>query len=381
MLKTIKIIAVTLLLVATIALSFGAGCVLDINTSPEPEPETSLDIELLEEAWNIIQQDYVDRDNIDANKLTQGAIKGMVEALDDPYTTYLDTTTYELSMKNLKGKFEGIGAYVEEKDEQITIVAPIPGSPADMAGIKSGDVVMEIDGKSTKGMSLIEAVLSIRGPKGTPVTLGILHEGETEPVVVTIIRAEIELSSVQFEMKEDIAYITITYFSERTSQELAAILEIIAPQATGIILDLRSNGGGLLDTVIDIAGFFLEEGVVMDMVNNQGEHTIYSVKRSQITTDLPMVVLVDSYSASGSEVLTGALQDYGRATIAGTTTFGKGSVNILRQLEDGSGIYITTARWLTPNGRLIEGEGLTPDHKLAESADAVQWAIDFLKSQ
>ncbi len=379
MLKTIKIIAVTLLLAATIALSFGAGCVLNVNTSPEPEP--GLNIEILEEAWNIIQQDYVDRDNIDANKLNQGAIKGMVEALDDPYTTYLDTTTYELSMKNLKGKFEGIGAYVEEKDEQITIVAPIPGSPAEKAGIRTGDVVLEIDGKSTEGMSLIEAVLNIQGTKGTPVTLSILHEGETEPEVVTIIRAEIELPSVQFEMKEDIAYIKITYFSERTPQELAPILESIAPQATGIILDLRSNGGGLLDPVIDVAGFFLKEGVVMDMVNNQGEHTIYSVKHNQITTDLPMVVLVDGYSASGSEVLTGALQDYGRATIAGTTTFGKGSVNILRRLKDGSGIYITTARWLTPNGRLIEGEGLTPDYELEEDEDAVQWAIDFLKSQ
>jgi carboxyl-terminal processing protease len=381
MLKTIKIIAITLLLAATIALSFGAGCALGVKTSPEPEPESGLNIELLEEAWNIIQQDYVDRDNIDADKLNEGAIKGMVEALDDPYTTYLDTTTYELSMKNLKGKFEGIGAYVEEKDEQITIVAPIPGSPAEKAGIRTGDVVLEIDGKSTKGMSLIEAVLNIQGTKGTPVTLSILHEGETEPEVVTIIRAEIELPSVQFEMKEDIAYIKITYFSERTAQELAPVIKIIAPQATGIILDLRSNGGGLLDTVIDVAGFFLKEGVVMDMVDNQGKHTTYSVKHSQITTDLPMVVLVDSYSASGSEVLTGALQDYGRATIAGATTFGKGSVNILRQLEDGSGIYITTARWLTPNGRLIEGKGLDPDYTLAEDVDAVQWAIDFLKSQ
>jgi carboxyl-terminal processing protease len=372
--KTIKILAVTLLLAATIALSFGAGCAVGEKTSP------GLRLDIVEEAWNIIQQDYVDKDKLDANKLSQGAVKGMVEALDDPYTAYLDTTAYELWVRSIEGKFEGIGAYVEEKDEQITIIAPIPDSPAEKAGIKTGDVVLEIDGKSTEGMSLIEAVLNIRGPKGTPVTLLILHPGETEPEVVEIIRAEIELPSVSFEMEEDIAYIKITYFSERTAQELAPVLENITQEAAGIILDLRSNGGGLLDTVVDVAGFFLKEGVVVDVVDNQGEHTIYSVKTSQLTTDLPMVVLVDSYSASGSEVLTGALQDYGRATIAGARTFGKGSVNILRQLKDGSGLYITTARWLTPNGRLIEGEGLAPDYELEEGEDAVQWAIDFLKS-
>jgi carboxyl-terminal processing protease len=374
MTKTIKIIAVTILVAATIALSFGAGCILGAKTSPEP------DLSILEEAWDIIFQDYVDSDQLDPSKLTQGAVRGMVEALDDPYTSYLDTSAYELWTRSVEGKFEGIGAYVEVKDEQITITAPIPDSPAEEAGIRTGDVILEIDGKSTEGMSIIEAVINIRGPKGTPVQLLILHQGETEPEVIEIIRAEIELPSVDSEMKEDIAYIEISYFSDRTAEELAPVLESITPGASGIILDLRSNGGGVLDTVIDVTSFFLHEGVVMDMVDNQGHHTIYSVNTSKPTTDLPMVVLVDGYSASGSEVLTGALQDYGRATIAGTTTFGKGSVNILHPLKDGSGLYLTTARWFTPNGRLIEGEGLTPDYELAEDDDAVQWAIDFLKS-
>ena len=373
--KRIKILAVTLLLASVIASAFGIGCVLGEKTATAPSLDT------VEEAWNIIFQDYVDKDKLDGGKLAQGAIKGMVEALDDPYTSYLDTTAYELWMRSMEGKFEGIGAYVEEKEGQITIVAPIPGSPADSAGISSGDVVLEINGQSTEGMSLIEAVLTIRGPTGTAVTLLILHQGETEPVVVSIVRAEIELLSVSYEMKGDIAYINITHFSERTAQELVPVLESMTPQTTGIILDLRSNGGGLLDTVTDVTGFFLREGVVVDVVDNQGEHTIYPVKSSQLTTDLPMVVLVDGYSASGSEVLAGALQDYGRATIAGAKTFGKGSVNILRQLQDGSGLYITTARWFTPNGRLIEGKGLDPDYELAEDEDAIQWAIDFLKSQ
>jgi carboxyl-terminal processing protease len=182
-------------------------------------------------------------------------------------------------------------------------------------------------------------------------------------------------------MREDMAYINITQFSERTAEELSPVLEAIAQQrASGIILDLRSNPGGLLETVIDVAGFFLKEGVVVEVVDNEGNRTVSSVKPSPITTDLPLVVLVDGYSASGSEVLVGALQDHGRATIAGTKTYGKGSVDILRQLKDGSGIYLTTARWLTPNGHLIEGKGLAPDFELEEGEDAIQWAIDFLKS-
>jgi carboxyl-terminal processing protease len=374
--KMVKIIAVSLLLAAIVAISFGAGCALSARTSEEQ------DLDIVEQAWNIIFQDYVDKDGLDASALTQGAIEGMVEALDDPYTAYLDAENYQLSLRSFEGKIEGIGASVAIKDGNITIIAPIADSPAEKAGIRAGDVILEVDGQSTSGMSLTEAVLHIQGPKGTPVTLSVLHQGETEPEVIEIVRAEIELPSVRFEMRGDIAYINISHFSERTAEELYPVLESINQQAVGIILDLRSNPGGLLETVIDVAGFFLKEGVVVDVVNNEGKHAASPVRPSGITTDLPLVVLVDGYSASGSEVLAGALQDYGRATIAGSKTYGKGSVNILRQLKDGSALYITNARWLTPNGRLIEGEGLSPDYALElEGEDAVQWAIDFLKSR
>jgi len=376
--KTMKIIVITLLLIVSLALSFGVSCTLVDSSLPSTEPG----LDSISEAWDVIFNDYVDKDRLDTDTLSQAAIKGMMEALDDPYSAYLDAEAYQLSLSNLEGKFEGIGAYVGVRDEQIMIIAPIADTPAAKAGIKAGDIILEIDGKSTSEMSLVEAVLYIRGPKGSSVRILVLHQGETEPEEIGIVRAEIEVPSVHFEMKGNIAYININHFSERTDEELSPVMESITEEAaTGIILDLRSNPGGLLQTVVDVASRFLTEGVVVDVVDNQGEHTTSAIKPNGLTTDLPLVVLVDSYSASGSEVLAGALQDYGRATIAGNRTYGKGSVNILHQLKDGSGLYITTARWLTPNGRPIEGEGIVPDHELdLEEEDAIQWAIDYLKN-
>ena len=379
-----RVTVITLLLVVGLALSFGAGYALGTRTPPSPG------LDSVEQAWDIIFQDYVDQGRLDASKLSQAAIEGMVEAVDDPYTSYLDAEAYQFGLTSLGGKFEGIGAYVGVQDDQLMIIAPIADSPAAKAGIKAGDVILEIDGRSTAGMSVAEAVLGIRGPKGTSVRLRILHQGETGPEQlgikqwevmeeIEVVRAEIELPSVHFEMKGDIAYINISYFSERTNEELSSALDSVTQEAaTGIILDLRSNPGGLLDTVVDVASHFLREGVVIKVVDSQGKQTALSVEPSRVVTDLPLVVLVDAYSASGSEVLAGALQDYARATIAGTKTYGKGSVNILRSLKDGSGLYITYARWLTPSGRLIEGEGIDPDYEL-KGEDAIQWAIDCLK--
>ena len=374
-----KITVIALLLVVSLALSFGVGCALGARTPPSP----SQGLDIVAEAWDILSQDYVDRDRLDASLLSQGAIKGMVEAIDDPYTAYLDAETYQLALSGMEGKFEGIGAEVSVKEGQLNIIAPIGDSPAARAGIRAGDIILEIDGSSTSEMSLAEAVLKIRGPKGTPVRLLILHQDETEPEEIEIIRAEIELTSVDFEMKGDIAYISITHFSQRTNEELSPVLQSIAQEAaTGIILDLRSNPGGILQVVVDVASYFVEKGEAVNVVDNEGKYSTIMIKPNKAATNLPLVVLVDGYSASGSEVLAGALQDYNRATIAGTKTYGKGSVNIMRQLKDGSGLNITTARWLTPNGHLIEGVGIKPDYELnLEEEDAIQWAIDYLKSQ
>ena len=313
--KSIGNIIMALLLVASLALSFGGGYVLGGGTSPAP----SEGLDVIEQVWNIIFHDYVDKDRLSTSALSQAAIEGMVEVIDDPYTSYLSAENYQLSSTSLEGEFGGIGAHVTVEDGQITIIAPIADSPAEKAGIRAGDIIVAVDGQPASEMSLAEAVLEIRGPEGTTVRLLVLHQGDTEPEEIEIIRAKIELSSVRFEMKEDIAYINITYFSKRTNEELSTVLEsVIQQMATGIILDLRSNPGGSLETVIDIASHFLREGVVVNMVDNEEKQTGLEVESDGATIDLPMVVLVDNYSASGSEVLAGALQDYGRATIAGT---------------------------------------------------------------
>jgi len=376
--KRVKIIAIALLLMVSLASSFGAGCALQIGTSTE----TTQDLDIVKEAWDIIYRDYVDPDNLDATALRHGAIKGIVEALDDPHTSFLDAETYQQWLSSIEGKYEGIGAYVGVEEGQIVIIAPIEGFPAAEAGIKAGDIILAIDGKSALAMSLEEAVLHIRGQKGTSVRLLILHQGDTEPEEIEIVRTEIELPSINFEMRGNIAYIHIAHFIERTNTELVSVLqEITEMSATGIILDLRSNPGGLLLIVIDVADHFLDEGVILHVVDNQGKKTTSSASSGGLITDLPVIVLVDNYSASGSEVLAGALQDNGRAKVAGVTTYGKGSVNIHRELQDGSALYITNARWQTPGGRIIEGQGIEPDYPLElEGEDVIQWAIEYLKS-
>jgi carboxyl-terminal processing protease len=358
-------------------LSFGAGCILIRETTST----TNSHLDAVKQAWDIIFSDYVDQSKVDATKLSQAAIKGMVEVLNDPYTVYLDPQAYQSFTSSLQGKFEGIGATVGVKDSQIQVIAPIPGSPAEKAGIRAGDIILAVNGESTEGLSPDEVVLLIRGPKGTSVRLTIQHQGETTPVELEIVRAEIDLPNVNFEMRGDIAYIRLYQFNDGTDSELSPVLERLKQEnATGIVLDLRSNPGGPLDAVVNVASHFLKEGVVVYVVDNKGGETSYPVKTTSITTDLPLVVLTDNYSASGSEVLAGAIQDDKRGVIAGTRTYGKGSVNTLHKLQDGSGIYITIARWLTPNRRLIEGKGIEPDYELAlEGDDAIQWAINYLK--
>jgi len=367
-------------LIASLALSFVLGCAVGNRLSPGP----AHGLEVIREAWGIIFHDYVDRDSLDANELSRAAIEGMIEVIDDPYTSYLDAETYKLRLEHLRGEFSGIGARVSMQEGKLTIIAAIPGSPAAVAGIRAGDIILAIDGEPTGTMSLAEAVLEVRGKEGMPVTLLIQRHDAIEPEEIVIIRAEIKLPSIFFEMRNGMAIINITHFSERTDEELLSVVEqLLQEKAEGIVVDLRTNPGGLLDAVVAVASRFLSAGrLIVTVVDNAGRSSVHEAREGAVAIDLPLVVLTDKYSASGSEVLAGALQDHGRAIIAGSKTLGKGSVNILRQLKDGSGIYITTARWLTPNGRLIEGNGIHPDYELElEGEDAVQWAIDYLEGE
>jgi carboxyl-terminal processing protease len=376
-----KITLIVCLVLTVLSLSVAVGCVaLGI---PTPSGSSSPELSMVDQAWSLIHQKYVEPSKIDSAALSRAAVKGMVDALNDPYSAYLDPQTFKMAQSDLQGTFEGIGAQVNlNKDKQITIVAPLENSPAAKAGIRTGDIILEINGKSTIGLSLTEAVLLIRGPKGTSVKLLVQHEGQTAPVSIDVVRAQISSSSVTYQMRGNIAYIRITMFGERTNDELSSALEAIdLKNTTGIILDLRNNPGGIVTTVVDVASHFIKEGVIITMVDNQGNKSSISTHPNGIYTDLPIVVLVNQYSASGSEVLSGALRDHKRGVIAGVTTLGKGSYDINIPLQDGSSIYLTVGRWLTPNGQLIEGKGIDPDFVLTQTGEeGILWAVDYLKN-
>jgi carboxyl-terminal processing protease len=378
--KELKYALFTIVAVAVIALTFSIGYIM----GGKPAQDQASGLALIDQAWDEIYQNYVDPGKLDATALSHGAIKGMVIALDDPYSAFLDPDTYRLFQSDLKGSFEGIGAQVNmNKDSQPVIVAPLENSPAQKAGIKTGDIILEVDGKSTEGMSLLEVVLNIRGPAGTPVTLTVQHENESAPVKIEIVRAKISQFTVSSEMKGDIGYIKINEFGSTTNNEFNdALQSLLAQKPAGIIIDLRSNPGGIVPVVVDVASHFIKDGVVLTLVDNRGNKMSVPVNPNGVFTDLPVVVLVDEYSASGAEVLTAALRDHDRATVAGVKTFGKGSYDVNIPLEDGSDIYLTIGRWLRPNGQLIEGKGIQPDYVLTVTGDdEIQWAVDFLHGQ
>lgn len=372
-------IAISAVIVIILSLAFAGGFFLGQTY----QPGEAKGPDVIEQAWNIIDSNYVDRDELDSAKMTRSAIDGIIGTLDDPYTILFTSDEYRQFSESLHGEYAGIGAFVTLRDGKITIVAPIPDSPAEKAGIKAGDIVLEINGEPTAGLELEIAVSKIKGPEGTKVKLLILRAGEAEPLEIEITRAIIELPSVSYKMQQGIACITIIQFTDRTDYELISALEkSIEDNAKGIVLDLRNNGGGLLDIAVAVASHFLDSGTVATTKDGKGNITEYKVDTGALRTDLPMVVLVNEYTASASEIVAGALQDYGRATISGNTTYGKGSATVAFGLIDGSALNVTIARWYTPDGRLIEGRGITPDIKLELTWEAeLQWAIDYLNGK
>lgn len=375
--QNVKISLIVIVSILLLLLAFGAGCLINLG----PAPSGGLDVNLIEQAWNIINRNYVEPAKIDQTKLSQGAVNGVVQALEDPYSYYLSPEDNKLTQGNFQSSFGGIGATISmNKDKQPVVVGTIENSPSANAGIKNGDIILAVNDKSTEGLAVDQVVMQVRGPIGTTVKLTVLHEGQSAPVDIEIVRAEINPTTVSYRMEGDIAYIKLTNFYERTNAELETALQTLdVKNARGIILDLRDNLGGYVNVMVDIASHFIKEGVIITLRDNQGKTTSQSVNPNGTFTGLPMVVLVNQYSASASEVLSGALQDYHRATIAGTVTYGKGSYDSFYDLSDGSAIYLTIGRWLTPSGREIEGKGITPDQVLSQTGDAaIQWAVDFL---
>ena len=342
------------------------------------------------EAWQIVH-DYYFEQPVDDIKLMQGAIRGMLESLGDQHSGYMDPQQFIDANAELTG-YEGIGAFVNTEGEYLTIVEPISGSPAEAAGLMRGDQVIAIDGVDMTGTLPEAARMKVLGPAGTSVTLTILREGVEEPFDVTITRAKIIIPSVEYEMLEgNVAYIRLNSFSDTSVNELHAALEdLLAQEPVGLILDLRNNGGGFLTSAIDIGSEFIPEGVIAYEEFGDGTREVSNVTGEGIATEIPMVVLVNEWSASASELVAGALQDYGRATLVGVTTFGKGSVQNWIPLSDEQGaVRVTIARWLTPKERWIHEIGLVPeyvveltDEDLAAGNDPqLQKAIELLTNK
>jgi carboxyl-terminal processing protease len=327
------------------------------------------------EAWEIVNDEYVIQP-LDKEKLMQGAIRGMLQSLDDPYTSYMDPFQYQQNTSSLQGDYEGIGAWVDITGEYLAIISPMPGSPAERAGLEPGDIVIAIDGEDMTGIPGELVLRRILGPAGTDVTLTIRREDTVEPLEFTITRETIIVPSIEARLLEnDLAYIRLYTFGENTAKDLRRewlVLKQSNPK--GLVLDLRNNSGGYLTSAVDVVSEFIESGkVVLYQEYGDGSRETWKTKIGGTALEIPLVVLVNEGSASASEITAGALQDYGRGILVGTTTFGKGLVQNWVPLKNDQGaVSVTTAYWLTPNERQIHQKGLEPDVLVEISEEEIE---------
>ena len=331
-----------------------------------------VDFDTLQQIVDILRDEYFDREALDEELLFEAAITGMLDSLADTGTFYIDPTSYELSL-GPSGSFEGIGATVNQQDNNIVIVTPFEGSPAERAGLVPGDIILAVDGESIVGWPLDRAVLTVRGPRGSEVTLTILHlDGSEEDFL--IVREEIEVNSVGTSPPggvlrdeagnevTDVQYLRILQFTERTPGEVEEVVRAAEESGMrGLIIDLRGNPGGLFDETLDTTDLFLDEGIMLIEVDDDNDELVFRASEGGAALNIPIVILMGPLSASGSEVLAAALKDNGRAIIIGETSFGKGTVNRARQLDDGGALFVTIRHWLTPKGVQIDQVGIRPD--------------------
>jgi carboxyl-terminal processing protease len=345
---------------AVILWTIGTGFHADVAADNET---TYKKLKTLTDVMDFIDKEYVDK--VDNSKLIDKAIQGMVQSLD-PHSAFLPPEAFEELQVDTEGEFGGIGIEITMQKGVLTVISPIEGTPAYEAGIQAGDHIVKVNGESTQGMMLWEAVKKMRGEKGTHVHLTIVREGEKEPLEFNLIRAIIPIDSVHHALlKPGYGYVWITSFRQKTSQELEEALEALQSSGKaplkGLVLDLRYNPGGLLDQAVKVADLFLHKGIIVSIKGRT--HTVKEFKAhsSKTEPDFPMVVLINGGSASASEIVAGALQDQKRALLLGTTSFGKGSVQTVERLPDGYGLKLTIARYYTPSGRCIQAEGIKPD--------------------
>jgi carboxyl-terminal processing protease len=327
------------------------------------DKQTYKSLKLFNEILDLIEKNYVEE--VDSKAIIEGAIKGMVKSLD-PHSEYMSKQTYDDLQVGTKGEFGGLGIEITIRSDILTVVSPIEDTPAFLAGIKAGDQIIGIDGKPTKGMTIMDAVHKLRGKKGTKVTITVRREGLDKPEDFEIIRDIIKIKSVKYKTYEDnIGYIKISNFQETTLSELRKALKVIDKKDTplkGLVLDLRNNPGGLLDQSVKVSDVFLKSGVIVSSKGRtKGSEKIYEAKDDGNEPDYPIVTLINGGTASASEIVSGALHDNERSLLLGTQSFGKGSVQIVRPLKDGSALKLTIARYYTPSGKSIQATGIIPD--------------------
>ncbi|MBT2630800.1 S41 family peptidase [Bacillus sp. ISL-101] len=341
--------------ITTIALTFGDEKVESLA------PDKHAEFEKLYSTYDKIKDNYYEE--VDEEKLVDGAIKGMIKSLDDPYSAYMDKKEASSFDESISSSFEGIGAEIQEQDGKIMVVSPIKGSPAEKAGVKPNDIILSVDGKSVEGLTSSEAVLKIRGEKGTKVDLSISRAGESEPIELTIKRDTIPIETVYAEMLDDgVAKIQVTSFSEHTVQELKTALEEMSKKdMKGLVLDLRGNPGGLLDQAIEMASLFVPNGkVVLQVEDRSGKKEVFKSENDG-KLKIPVVVLIDDGSASASEIVAAAVSESADIPLIGVKSFGKGTVQTAEPFKDGSNFKYTAAKWLTPEGNWIHKKGIKPD--------------------
>ena len=341
-----------------------------------------LNLDLFWEVLDVLESEYIDSATLDKETELYGAIKGLVNSLDDPYTVFMDPEETAEFQQSLDGTLKGIGAELTMRDGQLVVISPLKSSPAERAGLKSNDVIYMVDGDLVAEMTLFEAIMNIRGEEGTMVELTILREGLDEPLVMNIERATIEIPSVELEYvgpDENIAHISLYQFSDDTEREFdKAVQEILLKKVDGIILDMRYNGGGYLDVSVDILSDFIEgkKTAVITKYHDEADNEIFYTNESGLLKDFPLAVLVNEGSASASEIITGAIQDYERGIVIGTKTFGKGSVQVVERLDDGSSLRLTIAKWYTPLDRSIDEVGIPPNVEVTISDEDYANEVD-----